>query len=305
MNTVLITGIGGYVGSAVLSVIPVRYRVVGFGRGRNFDVARRIAKERGLTLALIRGDIADPWTVRHAAGAVNAVVHTAGIVGNNACLKDPWEAMRVNIRGARSLVEAIGSRTRLIHISTQSVYGTFAERPMPLRETMRMQPDDLYGATKAEAEWEIGRARGIILRATSLYGIGSGAGHKKNVISKFVAMASEGKPITPFGDGSQGVDFVHVRDLAAAVVAALAAPRSASGTYNVGTGRATPMREVAALVQAQIPGARIAYEPAPPGKLWPSRWVSVSKARRVLGWKPAIALADGIADVVAYHHENN
>jgi len=285
---VLITGIGGYLGSTVLRILPNDYEVIGYGHNANFA---RLKKIRPKNLVLYEGDITDIKKLTEAIQDLDVVVHTAGIVGNKACLSDPWRAIQTNVRGTRTVVEAIKNVYKndtplVLHVSTQSVYGTFVERPMPLTEEMSMAPDDFYGATKAEAEWEIGKIPSIILRLTNLYGYGAGIGHEKNVVSKFVDMTIRGEEIILFGDGSQGIDFIHIDDVAGVIVKIIENPKEKNSVYNVGAGEATPMKDVATCVQTigkkfKKEGS-IIFKEAPPGKIWPSRWVSHKKIKNII-----------------------
>jgi UDP-glucose 4-epimerase len=120
--------------------------------------------------------------------------------------------------------------------------------------------------------------------------------HKKSVVAAWLRAASNDQPITIDGDGEQTRDFVFVDDLAAAMAAALEAPRNAVAgeVFQVGTGRETMVNALAAAVERAV-GRRldIRHVEARVGDV--RRNVSrVDKAARVLGYRAEVSLDDGL-----------
>jgi UDP-glucose 4-epimerase len=176
---------------------------------------------------------------------------------------------------------------------------------MPLTEEMEPRPDEFYGALKATAERALidsGRFR--ILRLSNVYGYGSGLfSLSSGVAGKFVELISKGRPLRVYGDGSQRLDYVHVDDVCRAYELALEAPESESFVYNVGGGRPVSIRELAetaAALSGELTGRRaeIEYAPAPSDKLWPDRRLSIEKIERGLGWRPSVAVEDGLREML-------
>src|SRR5262249_57712921 len=80
------------------------------------------------------------------------------------------EAVRSIGDGTRNTVEAAAAAgALLVHLSTLSVYSSYRERPMPLREDSALLPDTTYGSLKAEAEREVARIPSVILRISNAY----------------------------------------------------------------------------------------------------------------------------------------
>jgi UDP-glucose 4-epimerase len=104
-----------------------------------------------------------------------------------------------------------------------------------------------------------------------------------------------------FGDGTQTRDYVHVSDVAEATFAAATAAiptavRVDERAFNVGTGVGTSVLDLAGtLLTAAGSSAPIEFAPKRPGELQHS-FLSVDKARNVLGWAPRISLEQGLAD---------
>jgi UDP-glucose 4-epimerase len=305
-RTVLVTGAGGYVGGALVAHLAAGgHRVVGYGHDGTFA---RLARALPGTVTLVAGDLTDRDEIRRAVSGVAAVVHAASVTGEASCRRDPLRAVQTIVRGTRNVVDAVLEHgvPVLVHLSTYAVYSTFRERPMPLAEDAELTPDDMYGALKAEAEWEASRAPAAILRLTNVFGLGAGLVLKPDVIGRFVRAARGGQPLTLYGDGGQGIDFVHVSDVCR-VVGAVVEPARREGPLllNVGSGGVTSIRTLAGIVAEgarQILGRELSVvsQEAPPGKVWPDRWVSTERIRRLLPWFPATPLAAGVRELLAH-----
>ena len=140
---------------------------------------------------------------------------------------------------------------------------------------------------------------GVALRFSNAYGPYSA--HKTSVVASFIRAYLDGGPLIIRGDGQQTRDFVHVADVAAAVIAALdAAPaREVSGeVFQVATGIETSLLELAELL-FEVGGApvEIRHEPPSAGDV-PRNVNDITKARRVLGYEPAVSLGDGLASTL-------
>jgi nucleoside-diphosphate-sugar epimerase len=108
-----------------------------------------------------------------------------------------------------------------------------------------------------------------------------------------------------FGDGGQGVDFVHVDDVSRVIAGLIGLPRrSLPRVLNVGSGRVTSIRRLAetfVAVAAAVIGREVAIvtEEAPPGKVWPDRWVSIERLQALFPKFPETTLEQGIRELLA------
>jgi UDP-glucose 4-epimerase len=132
-----------------------------------------------------------------------------------------------------------------------------------------------------------------VLRLFNVYGPGQ-TGTYAGVVSKFVERAKRGLPLVIYGDGTQTRDFVHVADVARLVEVVL--DRGAAGVYNVGTGRAVSIRELATIVMrlAGLSGEPL-YAPPRPGDIRYS--VADATKAKLLGWQPQIPLEEGLREL--------
>ncbi len=168
-------------------------------------------------------------------------------------------------------------------------------------------PRTPYAATKWAAEklcLAFGARHGldvVALRYFNVYGANQRYDAYGNVIPIFAHRLLKGEPLTVYGDGEQTRDFVNVRDVVRANL--LAAGSDAVGAFNVGSGKAVTIDELAALA-CEAFGRHVAVEHAPErsSDVRHSR-ASIAKARRTLGYRPAVALRDGLAEYAAWARE--
>ena len=165
MTSLLLTGASGLVGSRLLP------RLAQFGFDCRALVRADVALPPGT--AAVRGDLADPDSLREAVKGVDAVVHLAALFRTD----DQDAVWRANLDGTRNLVEAVHTYTpgaRFVMASTGNVYDADAARPA--LETDDCSPTAAYPASKVAAE-KVLRDSGLtwsILRLPFVYGDGDG-----------------------------------------------------------------------------------------------------------------------------------
>lgn len=301
-RTVLITGGAGFIGSNLARGLA--------GRGDRVRILDDLsigqtAYLRGVPHDLVRGSLADAAAVRSAVAGVDAIVHLAARAGIDDSVRDPLGTFEANVAWSVGLLEAarLAGVRRVVFASSNAAAG---DHEPPSDETDLPHPLSPYGASKLAIEaycQAYAATFGLAacsLRFSNAYGPNSL--HKRSVVAAWLRAALAGQPIEINGDGSQTRDFVFVDDLAAAVMAALAAPEAdvAGELFQAGTGVETTVAQLADAIASAVGGAvEIRHAPARAGDV--GRNVArVDKAAAILGYRAAVPLADGLARTAAW-----
>jgi UDP-glucose 4-epimerase len=256
--------------------------------------------------ALARGDVRNAVDVERAVRGADVVFHEAARVSIRASVEHFYEDADTNFMGTLSVLRACAGAgvRRLVFASSMAVYAD-SDRPEPIAECHPAEPISPYGIAKLAAErycLQLAAEAGIdcqVLRYFNTYGPGQTFTPYVGVITIFIRKLLAGEPIEIFGDGEQRRDFVHVSDVVQANLLALdgALP---PGVYNVGTGRATSVNEIARLLRDRIdPSATVAHRPANRVELRNS--IADIAAIAARGYRPGPGLAERIGDIVDYN----
>ena len=306
----LVTGGAGFIGSHVAELfIAQGYDVTVID---NLSTGKRENLPPGA--AFHDMDVASPDAARLVReGRFDALAHLAAQIDVRKSVVDPLYDARVNILGTLNLLEAArasGAATRFVFSSTGgAIYGDAVSPPSP--EGFPKDPESPYGIAKLSSELYMAyysRVFGldtVALRYANVYGPRQDPHGEAGVVAIFCNRLLAGRTLSVFGDGAQTRDYVFVKDVARANLAAVtrALPRAGlldARGFNIGTGIETSVNELASALQ-RAAGSPAAIEnlPARPGECQRSA-VSIGKAAEVLGWRPEVALEDGLAQTYAY-----
>ena len=311
--TVLVTGGAGYIGShMVYELLDAGERVVVLD---NLSTGFRRSVPSGVPLVV--GDAGDMRLVRAIAGRheVRSIIHFAGSIVVPESVADPLGYYQNNTAKTRNLIEAaVASGVRhMIFSSTAAVYGM--PRQTPVAETAELKPMSPYGSSKLMSEImlaDAARAHGLgyvalryfnVAGADPLGRVGQSTPQATHLIKVACETATGKRPFMEvFGtdyetaDGTCVRDFIHVKDLARAHVAALAHLRGggSSDIFNCGYGRGYSVREVIAAVK-RVSGVDFEVRQAPRRPGDPAAIIaSNDKIRATLGWQPQLDDLDAI-----------
>ncbi|GAB6876170.1 NAD-dependent epimerase/dehydratase family protein [Thermaerobacter litoralis] len=236
----------------------------------------------------------------------DAVIHLAAQVSVERSLERPDLDVDVNVYGTLNLLRAAvaaGTR-RVVFASSAAVYGN--PQRLPVDEDHPLAPLSVYGRSKQTAEWLVEQyARGagleaVVLRLGNVYGPGQRP-ETGPVVARFFLDALTGEGPVIHGDGRQTRDFVYVADVARAFALALTGP--AGITVNVAGGMATAVGDLARRICQLVQGApALRYGPPRPGDIRHSVLAN-DRARRLLGWAPAVDLDAGLAATFRWYRE--
>lgn len=316
---IAVTGATGFLGRRIAELAHARgLGVTAMGRDR--EKGDRLARPG---LRFVPADLSDPDALRRAFAGADAVVH-------GAALSSPWGPhaafVAANVDGTRQVVaacEAVGV-TRLVHISTASVY--FVPKDQTgLEETAPLpRPFNSYAGTKQQAETIARGFKGetMIMRPRGIFGPGDTA-----LVPRLLAAARR-RPLPLLRHGAARVSITHVDVAADAALAMCVAPAAACGTYNVSHAEDIGVRD---LIETLLGGLRVPYTwraiPLPvalgaaraletvsrltPGQPEPivtryalallaySQTLDISAIRARLGWSPLHSLAQGLEQTIA------
>lgn len=280
----MVTGGAGFVGSHVAAYLVERgFKVVAVDNLERASAVKRL-EEAGVPLVV--GDVRSVDLPPS-----DAVVHAAAYISVDESWERPYDYMWNNAAAtARVAKRCAEAGARLVYISSAAVYGE--PQRLPIDESHPTRPLSPYGLSKLAGEQiaQMLAPGAAVLRLFNVYGPGQ-TGPYAGVVSKFIERAKRGLPPVIYGDGSQTRDFVHVADVAQFVEVVL--DRGAAGVFNVGTGRAVSIRELAAIVMRLAGlGGEPLYGPPRPGDIKYSA-ADVTKAK-LLGWRPQIPLEEGL-----------
>jgi nucleoside-diphosphate-sugar epimerase len=259
---VLVTGHQGYIGAVLCPLLYEHgHTVVGLDTGF-FDGCDFL--EAPTAVPMLRCDLRD-LTVDNLDG-VDGVVHLAALSNDPMGQLDPRLTDDINHRASVRLAElarAAGVQ-RFIFSSSCSMYGV--GNGAALTEAASFNPVSAYARSKVESERDIAALATdafspVFLRNATAYGV-SPRMRVDLVLSNLIGWAMTTGQVRIMSDGSPWRPLVHIRDIAAAMVAALTAPRTAihNQAFNVGRdGDNFQVRDIAEIVRATVPGATITY----------------------------------------------
>jgi UDP-glucose 4-epimerase len=223
---------------------------------------------------------------------------------------NPTGDLIANVVATLGLLDALRRRGegRLVFASSGgTVYGKLSTIPVP--EDHPIAPVTAYGSGKAAAEIYLGLHRAMhgtdcrIARIANPYGAGQDLTRGQGAVTTFLHRALTGQVITIWGDGEVVRDYLHIADVAHALVTLATTPPIEPFIFNIGSGLGSSLNDIVHALETRL-GRTVAVNRTETRPFdVPVSILAIDRARRYLGWQPTISLAEGldrtIADLIA------
>jgi dTDP-glucose 4,6-dehydratase len=277
----------------------------------------------------VQGDIGDAALMQSllARHQPRAVVNFAAESHVDRSISGPGEFIQTNIVGTFNMLESVRAywgaleaqakaAFRMLHVSTDEVYGSLAKTDAAFTETNPYQPNSPYSASKAASDHLVRayhHTYGLPVLTTNCSNNYGPFHFPEKLIPLMIVNALAGKPLPVYGDGQQIRDWLYVKDHCRAIRRVLQAGQ-AGETYNVGGWNEMPNLDIVHTVCALLDELK----PRADGKPYQDQLTFVTdrpghdrryaidarKVEQQLGWKPAETFASGIRKTVQWYLDN-
>ncbi|OGZ08304.1 MAG: hypothetical protein A3D65_01055 [Candidatus Lloydbacteria bacterium RIFCSPHIGHO2_02_FULL_50_13] len=294
----VVTGGAGFIGSHLVAEL--------IKRGWEVDVIDNLVegkRERVHPSARFHQvDIRDLAAITQLFADADCVFHLAALPSVEYSIQDPRESHEVNCTGTLHVLEAAkaGGVKRVVYSASCAAYGN--QEIIPFHEELKVRPASPYAVQKYVGEQyarlyaDLHGLSTVTLRYFNVYGPDQNMnGPYASVLGRFMVRKGEGKPLQITGDGNQTRDFVHVRDVVAANLLAAESPDVGQGeVLNVGSGEAITINDLAKFFGGPVEYVSKRQEIR-------DALADCTRAKEALGWKPAVTLEEGIAELLRHN----
>jgi UDP-glucose 4-epimerase len=275
-----------------------------FSTGRRENLAAFSAVE------VVEGDLRDARTVARAVAGVDGVFHQAALRSVPRSVDDPSSSNDVNVNGTLVLLLACREARvrRVVYASSSSVYGD--DPTLPKVETLRTQPISPYAVSKLAAEHYcqvFARLYGVetvSLRYFNVFGPRQNPESKYSaVIPRFLDLAMQAQPLEVHGDGEQSRDFTFIDNVVQGNLRAMEAPGVSGEVFNVACGTRHSLIAIADAIGDFLGRRPERLHVAERAGDVRHTLADISKAERLLGYRPTVDFADGMRRTCEYFVE--
>ena len=307
MARYLVTGGAGFIGSHIVETLV--------GGGAAVRVLDNLSTGTLDNLApwmdrveFLEGDIRDPEACARAVRGMDHVLHQAAVASVPGSIADPVLTNAVNVTGTLNLLlaaQSAGAKSFVL-ASSSAVYGDDPALPkVEGSEGRLLSPyavSKLVGEKYAQVFHVLHGLRTVALRYFNVFGPRQDPNSEyAAVIPLFITKVLRGERPVIYGDGEQSRDFIYVKNVVQANLAAAASTAGAGEVFNVAGGEGMTVRGLLDAVN-RVLGSRI--EAVAAGQRQGDIKHSVAdigKARRVLGFEPAVSFTDGLEATIAWY----
>ena len=303
----LVTGGAGFIGSNFVHHVLNRHDDDGI---ITLDALTYAGSKNNLTAVLddprhtfVEGDICDRELVTDLVKSVDAIVNFAAESHVDQSIEGARPFVETNVAGTQTLLDAAEENgvDRFLQISTDEIYGEISDGEFV--EDDPLNPRNPYAATKAGADL-LAQSYGtthdvpvLITRTCNNFGPRQ---HKEKLIPKFTELATAGKSLPVYGDGSNVREWIHVKDNCQAIDLVLR-DGEIGDIYNIGTGEERTNLEVTHAILEEVGADKelIEFVDDRPGH--DQRYALNSSKIQSLGWEPKYSFEQGLKTTVEYY----
>jgi len=301
-KTALVTGGAGFIGSHLVDALVARQVKVFVVDDLSSGQKENLNPNASFTKLSVASPLFGAYLKKI---KPEVVFHLAAQINVRKSVDEPIKDAQTNILGALQIIQSAkeaGIKKIVFSSSGGALYST-AIKP-PYTESSLIHPLSPYGISKRASEMyfsflqQVAGVPVVCLRYANVYGPRQNAKGEAGVISVFSTMMLQGKSILINGTGKQSRDFVFVGDVVLANL--LAATKSVTGEYNIGTGKETDINSIVRKL-IKLTGYKLTpkYKAAAKGEVMRSA-LSHRKAKEVLGWEPKVGLDEGLKKTVEW-----
>jgi NAD dependent epimerase/dehydratase len=304
MKRVLVTGAAGFIGSHLVErLVREGHQVrayVHYNARNDWGNLELAAPEVKREIEVVTGDIADPFSVRHATRGIQVVYHLSSLIAIPYSYVAPQSYVQTNVQGAINVLQAAREEgvERVVHTSTSECYGT--AQYVPIDEKHPLQGQSPYSASKVGADmlpesyWRSFELPVAIIRPFNTFGPRQSA---RAVIPTIISQALKGGTIK-LGSLSPTRDMNYVDNTVDGFLAVASHPAAVGQVINIGSGREISIGDLAKLIVQLVGSTSEVVEDTqrirPANSEVERLLCGNDKARNLLGWSPRVGLEEGL-----------
>src|SRR6516165_4617348 len=302
---ILITGGAGFLGSHLCERLLANGSIIlcvdNFFTGARRNIEHLLDHKH---LEVIRHDVTFPFYAE-----VDEIYNLACPASPIHYQHDPVQTTKTSVHGAINMLGlAKRLRAKILQASTSEVYGDPSVHPQPedyWGHVNPVGPRSCYDEGKRCAEtlfFDYRRQHNLQIKVARIFNTYGPRMHPNDgrVVSNFIIQALLGRDITVYGEGLQTRSFCFVDDLIDGLVKLMDTSPNITGPVNVGNPAEFTIMELAQMTVSLVGSrSKIVHRPLPENDP-KQRQPDISLAQQLLGWRPRIALKDGLAKTIAY-----
>jgi nucleoside-diphosphate-sugar epimerase len=312
---VVITGGAGFIGSHLVGAFlreGAAVRVLdNLATGHRENLTQVVdASGQQAHFTFVEGDITDRKLVHEVVKGADYVLHQAALPSVQRSVEDPLTSNFANVEGTLNVLLAARDAgvKRVVNASSSSVYGDSAQ--LPKIETMPASPQSPYAVSKLAAEaycqafTRVYKLETVSLRYFNVFGPRQDPQSPyAAVVPRFIEALLRRTRATIYGDGQQSRDFTHIDNVVQANMLAIEAAGVAGEAFNIACGENVSLQTVLQLL-TDLSGQPLdpEYQAPRAGDVRHSL-ADISKAERMLGYRPTIPFREGLRQTLEYYRQ--